>query len=283
MIESGEAAITGWLPPNDVEALKANDKVVVHVEPSWQNLIGMFNTQKPPLDNVKVRQALAYAMPYDEVIKTAAGGYARQSYGIVPYGMWGYSEDLPRYSYDLDKAKALLEEAGMGDGGFTLTMTYLAGEEPEKMMAELYKSELAKLNITLDIRSMPWDSAWEMAKGAPDTRQDIFVMYWWPDLPSPYSFMFSTFHSEDEPFFNLSYYKNPEFDALIDGANEITSTDQPKAESMFVDAQKILLEDAASLFIYDRQDLWVTVNNLKGFKYNPAYPMTMFYHDMYFE
>ena len=50
---------------------------------------------------------------------------------------------------------------------------------------------------------------------------------------------------------------------------------------MFVDAQKMLLDDAASLFIYDRQDVWVTVSNLEGFKFNPAYPTVMFFHDMY--
>ena len=75
MIETGEATIAVELPYSDVNALKSNPKVKVNVEPSWQNLIGMFNTQKPPLDNVKVRQALAYAFPYDQVIKTAVGGY----------------------------------------------------------------------------------------------------------------------------------------------------------------------------------------------------------------
>jgi len=284
MIETGEATITTYLPYSDVNALKENTAVSVHVEPSFQNLIGMFNTQKPPLDNPKVRQALAYAFPYEEVIKSAVGGYARQAYGIVPFGLWGWDEGLPQYQYDLDKAKALLSEAGFPDGGFKLLLTYIAGDEAEKNSAELYKSELAKLNIELEIRSMPWDSQWELAKGSdPESRQDIFMMYWWPDLPSPYSFLYSTFHSEEEILFNLSYYYNSDFDAMIDEANELTSVDLPKAESMFVEAQKILLEDAASLFIYDQQDLWITVGNLKGFKYNPAYPTTIFFHDLYLE
>ncbi len=283
MIESGEAAITSGLPAVDTDALRNNPNVEVHIEPSLQNLIAMFNTQKPPLDNVKVRQALAYAMPYDEIIKTAIGGYGQQSYGIVPYGLWGWSDTLPRYTYDLDKARELLKEAGYPDGGFKLLLTYMSGEEPEKVTAELYKSELAKLNIDLEIRSMQWDSQWELAKGAPETRQDIFVMYWWPDLPSPYSFMYSLFHTEEETLFGLAYYQNQEFDDLIDKANEITSTEPAKAEAMFIEAQKMLLDEAITMFLFDRQDQWITVKNLKGFKYNPAYPMTMNYHDMYFE
>jgi peptide/nickel transport system substrate-binding protein len=203
---------------------------------------------------------------------------------MVPFGLWGWSDKLSQYSTDLDKARELLTEAGYPDGGFGLLLTYTAGNEAEKNSAELYKANLAELNIDLEIRGMPWDSQWELSKSTdPEARQDIFMMYWWPDLPSPYSFLFSTFHSEDEPFFNLAYYSNPEFDDLINTGNELTATDFETAEQMFVDAQEILLEDAASLFIYDRQDVWVTVKDLQGFKFNPAYPTVVFFHDLYME
>lgn len=280
MIETGEAAITVELPYTDVNALKENPNVVISVNPSLQNLVGMLNTQKAPLNDVKVRQALAYAFPYQEVIDTALGGYGQQSYSAVPLGLWGWSDTLPRYSYDIEKAKTLLQEAGVTDSGMKLLLTYTAGNETEKSTAELYKAELAKLNIELDIRGMPWDSQWELAKGAPESRQDIFMMYWWPDLPSPYSFLYSTFHSEETPLFNLGYYNNPDFDKLIDDANEITASDIGKAESMFIDAQKMLLDDAASLFIYDRQDIWAVAKTVQGFNFNPAYPTVVFFHEL---
>lgn len=284
MIETGEATITVELPYSDVDVLKNNPSVKVYVEPSLQNLIAMFNNQKAPLDNVLVRQALSYAFPYETVIKSAVGGYARQSNGPVPLGLWGWSDQLPQYTYDLEKAKALLAEAGYPDGGLKLLLTYTAGNETEKSTAELYKSELAKLNIDLEIRSMPWDSQWELSKSTDlNARQDIFMMYWWPDLPSPYSFLYSTFHTEEEPLFNLAYYYNEEFDTLIDTANELSASDQAAAEQMFIDAQELLMNDAATLFIYDRQDVWITVSNLQGFKFNPVYPTTVFFHDLYLE
>lgn len=284
MVESGEATITSYLPYTDFDALKDNDAVSTYAEPSFQNLMAMLNNQVPPLDEPKVRQALAYAFPYQKVIDAALGGYAKQSYSVVPAGMWGWSDDLPQYQYDLEKAEALLAEAGYEDGGFSLLLTYLAGDEAEKNAAELYKSELAKLGIELELRSMPWDSQWEMAKASnPEDRQDIFLFYWWPDIPSPYSFLYSTFHTEEDVLFNLAYYYNEDFDALIDSANELTATDFEKAESMFIESQKMLLDDAASIFIYDQQDLWVTTNNLKGFDYNPAYPQTIFFHGMYLD
>ncbi|MCE1254875.1 MAG: ABC transporter substrate-binding protein [Anaerolineae bacterium] len=284
MVEKGEATITTELPYSDVDALKKDSNVVVEVDPSLQNLIGMFNTQKAPLDNPKVREALSYAFPYQSVIDYAMGGYAAQSFGVVPNGMWGYSKDVQQYTYDLDKAKQLLADAGYADGGIKLLLTYMSGDEAEKNTAELYKAELAKIGVDLEIRSMPWDSQWELAKSANAAdRQDIFVMYWWPDLPSPYSFLFSTFHSEEEPMFNLSYYKNEQFDKLIDDANVTSANDRAKAESMFVEAQNVLMKDAATLAIYDKQVAWVTVKNFKGFSFNPVYPTVVFFYGTYFE
>ncbi len=284
MIEKGEASITYDLPYSDTNVLKENKTVSVVIEPSLQNLFAMINTQKPPLDNKQVRQALSYAFPYQQVIDYAIGGYGVQSYGAVPAGMWGHSQEVTQYTYDLEKAKQLLTEAGYPDGGFKLLLTYLAGDEAEKNAAELYKAELGKLGVELEIRSMPWDSQWEMAKGANAAdRQDLFMMYWWPDLPSPYSFLYSTYHSEEEPLFNLSYYKNAEFDQLIDEGNQLSASDRDAAEKMFVDAQKILMDDAATIAFFDKQVAWVTTSNLKGFKFNAAYPTVVFFYGMYFE
>src|SRR6056297_514279 len=104
MIEKGDADITQSLPSEDVEALKETDGVEIVVEPSFTNLIGFFNTEKQPLDNPKVRQALSYAFPYQDVVDYAVGGYAKQSIGVIPFGHWGHSDDLFQYTKDLDKA-----------------------------------------------------------------------------------------------------------------------------------------------------------------------------------
>ena len=283
MIESGEADFTYQLPADNLEKIKQNPNLVVYQNPAFLNLVGLFNTVKPPLDNKLVRQALSYTFPYDAFMEGVMNDRATQAFGPVPDGMWGHSKDLFQYSYDLEKAKELLTEAGYPDGGFKLLYTFATGDLDEQTAGELWKAELAKLGIEMELQGLSWEAQWDLSKADPAKAQDVFVMYWWPDLPSPYSFLFSTFHSEDEPFFNLAYYSNPEFDNMINTANELTATDFETAEQMFVDAQQILLEDAASLFIYDRQDVWVTVNDLQGFKFNPAYPTVVFFHDLTME
>jgi peptide/nickel transport system substrate-binding protein len=279
-IEAGIADFTYGVPPDNLAALDANPDIDVYINPSFQNLVGLLNTQKPPLDNELVRQALAYSVPYTEFIEGVMGERATQAYGVVPYGMWGFSSDLPQYSYDLDKARELLAEAGYPDGGFDLVYTFATGDFDEQQLGELWKAELAKLGINLEVQGLNWEAQWDLAKSDPQAAQDVFVMYWWPDYVSPYSFLYGMFHSEEEISFNLSYYSNPEFDELIDSANSLAGSDREAASQMFIDAQKILIDDAISLFFYDVANTHLARADIKGYKDNPGYPHVVFVYDL---
>lgn len=284
LIEKGDATITMELPAEDVNALKDYDGVQVIVESSFTNMIGFFNTEKAPLDNENVRKALSYAFPYNDVVQYAAGGYAEQSTGPVPNNHWGHGQDLFQYSYNLDMAKQLLDAEGIKDGELNLLLTYMSGDEAEKKASELYKAELSKIGVNLEVRGMPWESQWEMGMNEdPEERQDIFLMYWWPDIANPYSWLYPLYRSEESPLFNLSYYKNAKFDNMIDAAYEKSSTDIDQASAEFIAAQEILIDDAASFYIYDKNVSWILDKNLRGFKNNPSYPWVVFFYDIYLE
>src|SRR5690606_15391119 len=120
LMETGQGDFTYGLPPEMVEALRSNANLQVVETPSFQNLLGMLNTEKAPLDDVRVRKALAHAFPYQQVVDHVMQGTARPARGPIPYGMWGHGEDLPQPGYDLDEARRLLAEAGYPDGGFSL-------------------------------------------------------------------------------------------------------------------------------------------------------------------
>ena len=280
MIEAGEADVTYELPRENLASLDARPDITVYTNPSFQNLLGLFNVRKPPLDNRKVRQALSYTFPYKQFIESVMQGYAVQAYGPIPAGMWGHSEELFQYYYDLDKARELLAEAGYPDGGFDLLLTYATGDLDEQQLAELWKAELAKLNINLTVQGMAWEAQWDLARSDPLQAQDIFVFYWWPDYVSPYSFLFNMFHCEEEILFNLGYYCNPEFDELIDKANELSGSDRAEAERLFIEAQKILIEDAAAMFFYDVANTHVLRSDIKGYVDNPAYPHVVFFYQL---
>ena len=280
MIEAGTADFTYDIPADNLDALDARDDVIVYTNPGFQNLLGLINNQKPPLNDPLVRQAISYAFPYEQFIEGVMGQRATQAYGPIPAGIWGHSPELFQYSYDLEKAAELLAEAGLPDGGFDLVYTYATGDLDEQQVGELWKAELAKLGINLEIQPMTWEAQWELGQSDPENAQDIFVMYWWPDFVSPISWLYSMYRTEDETLFNLGYHKNAQFDELIDTADAISGSDREQATAMFIEAQEILVNDAVSVFFYDVANTHLARTNIQGFADNPAYPHVTFVYDL---
>lgn len=282
MVESGDADIVGNLPAVDVDALKAGTDVVVSDNPSFTNLFAHFNTEKAPLNDSRVRKALSYAFPYADVISTAIGGYAEQSTGVIPAGLWGHSDDLFQYNLNITEAEALFAEAGVDPETLELKLTYVSGDEAERITAELYQAKLAEIGVTLTITGLPWTSQWEQAKNEdPGARQDIFMVYWWPDISSPMSWLFSQYVTEESILFNLAYYSNSDVDDLIFLADSVTGSNQTLAEELFIEAQAIIIEDCPSIFVFDRRDVFALSTTFEGFDYNPSYPNTVFFYECY--
>jgi peptide/nickel transport system substrate-binding protein len=279
MIESGDADVTYEIPIDNLAALEDNPDVEVVSNPAFQNLIAFFNTRKAPLDDSQVRRALALAFPYQAYIDNVMQGFAQQAHGVVPHGLFGHSESVPQYDQDIAEARRLLQQSGV-DEDTPLTLTYATGDQNEAQAAELWKAELAKLGIDLKIRAMSWEAQWDLGKSDPEKAQDIFVMYWWPTYPTPYDHLFNMFHSEDQPFFNLGYYSNPDFDKAIDEANTKLGSDKARAEKMFVEAQRMLYEDTPAIPIFDQENIHVIRSDIKGYRDNPAYPHVVRFYEL---
>jgi peptide/nickel transport system substrate-binding protein len=279
MIESGDADFTYDIPIDNLAPLDENPDVRVVSNPAFQNLIAFFNTRKSPTSDPRVREALALGFPYNDYIDNVMQGYAEQSRGVVPRGLFGYSDEIPQYDQNLVRAEQLLNDAGV-DGELSLTLTHATGDQNESQMAELWKAELDKIGVDLNIRAMSWEAQWDLAKSDPEQAQEIFVMYWWPTYPTPYDFLFSMFHSEDQPFFNLSYYSNSEFDQTIDQANELLGTNKAEAEERFVEAQRMLYEDAPAVPIFDQENIHLISESIEGYEDNPAYSHVVFFYEL---
>ena len=278
MIEAGDADFTYDIPIDNLPRLEENADVRVVSNPAYQNLLAFFNTRKEPLDDPSVRRGLALTFPYREYIKNVMQGFAQPANGVIPHGLFGHSESVPQYEQDLEKARQLL--SGAISDGESLTLTYATGDQNEAQMAELWKSELKKVGVDLNIRAMSWEAQWDLGKSDPQRAQDIFVMYWWPTYPTPFDFLYSMFRTEEEPYFNLGYYSNPAFDKTIDKANTLLGTNKEQAEQMFVKAQKMLYRDTPAVPIFDQENIHVIRSDIAGYEDNPAYPHVVFFYDL---
>ena len=281
MLEGGEADFVWELPPEDTEALESNPNVTRLHSPSFDNLVLLLNTKMQPLDNEKVRQALSYAFPYDDVINYVMNGNASQATGTVPKGLWGHSDDILQYSHDIDKAKELLAEAGYPDGGFSLEIIYVTVDETERKIAELYQSELAKLGITLEISPLTSDMFTERGQSAdPADRPALSFMWWYPDVPGPYTFLYTYYHHSDPISWNWTYADDDALDKMMDDANILSATDRDGAAEGFIAAQQYASEKAYTIPIFDKVNDIVYNSSIEGFRSDPSYSQVIFFHEL---
>ena len=282
LLRAGEVTMVQRMSPQLWASFEGQDGFATTTAPSWQTLFGLLNTSDGPLADDRVREAIAYGIDYDGIIQ-ALQGAADPLLGVVPPGLWGHSDDLSGYEYDQAFATELLAEAGFGPGGepLKLELTYLKGDADEETVATLMKSNLADLNVDLQVRGYQWQTQWDKGKSAnPAERQDIFIFYWWPDYPDPVSWFFNLFRTEQEPFFNLSYYSNPELDAQIDEASVVSATDRDAASQMYVQMQETLYEDDPAIPLYTQVYQRAMLGSVQGFVDDPAYPNVVFGYEL---
>ncbi len=282
MIESGQADYVDVLSTSDFSSMKNNPNVRIDVTPSFQDLIGFFNTQQAPFTNVKVRQALFDTYPGQQVVSDVMHGMATVSHGPVPVGLWGHDASLPAAAVpNLAQAKRLLAEAGYAKG-FTTTLTYTAGDQNEANAAALWAAEAAKVGVHIKVQGMPWTSQWSLAKSpSPSRRQGIFLMYWWPDYTSPYSFLYNMFHSEKTINFNMSYFYNSQVDHYIDQGNIAAGVSIKKGTADFQKAQQLIMAAYPVVPMFDEKYERAISSHLVGFVDNPSYPNVVFWYNVH--
>ncbi len=254
MLEAGEVDFADGLSRDSVPALENNPAVKIVKEHSVQNEVLMFNTQHKPLDNVKVRQALSYALPYQDILEAATNGYGEVSQGPIPRELYPHDPSMGQYTYDLTKAKQLLSEAGYPNGGFKLLMTYASDDAYGSKFAPLVKEAFAKVGVTVDLQPLLFEQQWAKAKGPAKDRQDIFELVWWPGFPDGYDTLYSLFHTEADPsqlVWNMCYWSDKDYDTTIDSAFSDEPTNAAKAQDLYNQAQQTLYEQALAGCLFD--------------------------------
>ena len=211
---------------------------------------------------MKVRQAISYAVDYKGIIDGILLGQGVQMRGDVPVGLWGHDDSAMQYSYDPDKAKAMLAEAGVKD----LTLGYLyAKTDPNwENIGLVLQQNLAPLGIKVEMQENAYPTMRDkLNKGD----FDIAVGNWTPDYADPSMFMNFWFDSKLHGLpGNRAFYTNPKVDELIRAA-EIGPTEEARLK-LYNEAQKITVEQAPYVLLFQRNDQFAMRDNVKGFVYN---------------
>jgi peptide/nickel transport system substrate-binding protein len=279
LLRSGQVSFIEQINSSLWSSFKGDSAIKQYSSPSWQNLLGQLNAQRL---NVNVRQAILYAIDYNGIIAALHGAGVASS-GLIPPGLPGHTADLPNYSYDKAKAASLLAKAGYGPGhkALNLTLTYTSGDSNEQVVATIMKSDLAALNVNLNVQSLAWPTQWAKGKSASAAqRQDIFLEYWWPDYADPYSWFANTLETESPPYYNLSYYSSPSLDKMINQVEPLIASNKTAAEQLYRSMQVTVLQQAPLVSLYNVNYQYAMLSHISGFQVNPAYPNVVFVYDL---
>ncbi len=282
LLETGEAQLSDNFSTTDLDALRQETENLYNYNAStWNNAIVFLNCQKAPCDNQDFRKALQYAFPFEDTVNGVMDGTAVESIGLVPFGMWGHSDDIFKYNCDLEKAKEYLDKSGVDVNGLTLECTYGANYPEYSGLVQIWQANLKELGISLDVRSMEWDAQWAAAQATNnEDRQDIFIMRWWPDYASPASWFDSLVKSEDSVQFNLAYINDPELDAMIEEADAAVATDRAHAEELYIEIQQKLADEAYMINMFDDSRAYIVSKSITGVYENPGYSTVVPYYNI---
>ncbi|MCK9216591.1 MAG: ABC transporter substrate-binding protein [Firmicutes bacterium] len=261
MLEKGDIDFYRLPAAKDYDALEQNPDIELLVRAANSKIVYLgLNTKNKPLDNPKVRQAIAYAVPYEQICKVLGGGekYAPRAKTILTTELSG-SVPVFEYEYDLEKAKELLKEAGY-ENGFKLDFDlFNAGKFPD--MAVILQAELKKIGIDMEIKSMAPPAFFQSGDAG---SLNFFVVSWWDNAADPVGLLNDIVHSASIPTpGNYARYSNKDVDELIDKAKK--EMDTAKRDELLKGVQEILAEEVPYIPIHEAKIVLAFRKNVKNY------------------
>jgi peptide/nickel transport system substrate-binding protein len=268
MLENGELDIMMQPSVEDLISFAANPDYQVLKGDSPVIFTIDFRVTHPPLDDVRVRQALAMAVDYDYHIKVALGGFGQRAHGplsnVLPY----FNADIPLVPFDLKGAKALLAEAGHPNGGFTVKLAYESAHVEKQRALEMLQSNWGQLGVKIEPMGMDY-----MAQAAltadKNSEPDAYMHYIWPSTPDPDPAMRKYYYGPLKDFGeNGAYWSDPKVDKLFDEG--LAVTDPVKREAIYKQVQQLIVDAHPSAWVSEDPFNIVAHSFVKGYIYNPA-------------
>jgi peptide/nickel transport system substrate-binding protein len=263
--------IVNDLAPDLVHGLEAKGLVNIVTAPGTDYAYVGFNLRDPILADRRVRHAIGYALDTDAIIQHLRRGLARPAATIVPSMSWAADPGVFRFTRDLSRARALLDEAGFpdrdGPGGeprLRLTLK-TSTAEAYRLQAAVIQQQLADAGIALEVRSFEFATLLnDVVRGNVQLYTLQYVGVTDPDM------LRRAFHSSQTPpaGFNRGHYANPDVDRLIDAAT--AALDETERRRLYGEAQRIIALDAPYISLWARTNVAIAQPSLLGITLSPT-------------
>ncbi|EOY7767277.1 ABC transporter substrate-binding protein [Escherichia coli] len=247
-LEKNECQVMPFPNPSDLSRIKKNPALKLMSKAGLNTGFLAFNTQKAPLDNVKVRQALATAINKNAIIDAVFQGTGSAAKNLLPPGVWSADSELKDYEYDPEKARSLLKEAGF-DNGMTIDLWAMPVQRPynpnAKRMAEMIQADWAKVGVKTNIITFEWGEYLNRIKNG---EHQAALMGWTTATGDPDNFFGPLFTcTSANGGSNSAKWCYKPFDEIISQAKVIT--DQEKRAVLYKKAQQMMHEQIPAVMI----------------------------------
>ncbi|KAA5607597.1 ABC transporter substrate-binding protein [Roseospira marina] len=275
MLEKGDADIARNLGPEDLAALKENPEISLRSIPQGAVTYLGLNQKNPNLAKPEVRQALKWLVDYDGIERHILQGTKVKHQTFLPAGFLGALDEAP-YSLNLDKARALLAEAGLEDG-FTVTMD-TRNTFPTSDIAQALQATWAQAGITLEL--LPGDNKQTLTKYRA-RQHDIYIGYWAPDYLDPHGnasgFAWNPDNGDDSPYRLLAWrnaWDIPEYTARTEAA--LAESDQDARRQMYQDLQRDFLAESPFVIMFQNIRVVAEREGVSGFEVGPNFDVVYY-------
>ena len=239
-LEAGTVDLIDFVPPEDVERLEGVADIRLDISPGTGLMYAYPNHEVPPLDDVKVRRALAHLIDETKMVDHVLRGQGELAYSPIVPSSWAYNADVVRYEFDPEKAQELLAEAGYPDG-LELTLEFYWPLWRE--MAEIMQHDFAAGGVDLNVVQID-RGVWFEEHG--EGNFELAILSFGSQV-EPDRGVREVLHSRNiaPAGANFSRYSNSEVDALIEEASRVFDIDERTA--LYHEIQRIVTEDVAWL------------------------------------
>ena len=266
LLERGDADISYDLPNKDFVELRDSGKLDIVSTPYSNGIqyIGM-NVTKPPFDNPLVRKAVACAIPYQKIMDAVLFGLAKPMFGAPAGAEPAVAWPQPHaYTTDIDKAKALLAEAGYAEGFETTISFDLGFAAVNEPICILVQESLAQIGIKATINKVP-GANWRTELNKKEMPLYTNVFSGWLDYPE--YFFYWCYHGQNAVFNTMSY-QSPEMDKLIDAARDAAAVgDTATYEASVKGFVALAFEDMPRIPLYQPFVNVAMQKNVAGYQY----------------
>jgi len=247
-LETGGVHVSRGIERVDLDRVDNHRNLELHLYEALRiNYMG-FNHEAEPFNDVRVRQAIAYALDHSEIVQAVYGPLGGPATGYINSNIWAFNPDTYLYPRDIDKAKELMAEAGYADG-FT-TKIAINDDATRRALAEVVSYQLEQLNIQSSIEVYEWGAYLDMT-GRGD--HEIYMLAWLASTGDPHHAMHPLFHSSNKGSAgNRQFYDNPQVDELLEKG--MVETDMDQRMAFYQEAQQIISEDVGWIPLADDRE-----------------------------